>query len=353
MIENRPAELNSLPYYQFLPSLPTSTELVQLPEALRLDLMQMCGILPITRQVSEACPNGLHDEPRSEEIAYYMKQKIEFQLIFVVANLFNYRLQDGTLCAYPYSISLIPASKRNKPQIVSAQSALRINLSNVDECIYLRFNPFNGTYGLFGSLNIFIDTKVGGIKTYTDSIGFVVEKFYLAMQFNKRDVLDQGIPKIENKQVRKWFWNYRIKQYYTPFNKVLPRKIWGLDSPIELFLAQAMAKFGLLPTIQTLVFRDGTIYPNFYEMTTFPGRIREERLLTSADFYFSDKKLAVFCDSEQHHSSAEKVAKDKQISESLKILGITPLRLRGRDIQNSPFSCAEIVARTYEQLSIS
>jgi len=54
------------------------------------------------------------------------------------------------------------------------------------------------------------------------------------------------------------FNKYRIKRYYKPFTDVKPRKIWGCDSPIELFLIQALAKNILYPVIQTSIFKKWT-----------------------------------------------------------------------------------------------
>ena len=63
-------------------------------------------------------------------------------------------------------------------------------------------------------------------------------------------------------------------------------------------------------------------------------------MVTEADFYFPDKKLAVFCDSKKHHTSEEAIKKDKAIDVKLEALGITSLRISGVDIAKSPFDCA-------------
>ena len=69
------------------------------------------------------------------------------------------------------------------------------------------------------------------------------------------------------------------------------------------------------------------------------------RSITEADFYFPDKRLAVFCDSREHHSSADSIRKDQEIDKKLETIGIKSLRLLGPDINTSPFTCAEKVAK--------
>ena len=54
------------------------------------------------------------------------------------------------------------------------------------------------------------------------------------------------------------------------------------------------------------------------------------------DWYCRHPKLAIFCDSEQFHSSAEARARDHGVSVALHLQGITALRFTGTQILKSP-----------------
>ena len=71
------------------------------------------------------------------------------------------------------------------------------------------------------------------------------------------------------------------------------------------------------------IYKNGEIYPNYYMMSKGGRFISYDKLITSADLFFTDKRLAIFCDGEKFHDSE----KDKRISDSLSTLGITSLRL--------------------------
>jgi hypothetical protein len=139
--------------------------------------------------------------------------------------------------------------------------------------------------------------------------------------------------------IQRAYHKYRVQRYYTPFTKVRPRKLWGADSPIELFLVQALAHEELFPVIQTLVFKDGAVYPNFYEMVAALDLKKGDHLITEVDLYFEEARLAVFCDSSLYHSSEEAKTKDEAISSKLLALGIRSLRLTGAEIVNDLPSC--------------
>ena len=115
----------------------------------------------------------------------------------------------------------------------------------------------------------------------------------------------------------------------------------GCDSPIELFLLQAMCQIGLHPKIQMLIFPDGSAFPSLQSMWERGIRTgRLSKIITEADFFFEDEKVAIFCDSVAHHTSAEDRAKDSAIDTKLGRIGIRSFRVSGKDIAISPVSCA-------------
>jgi len=343
MIVNRPSFLEEIPYYRQLPKLPFAPDFSALPEVLNFDIVALDGLEPITVQVTQMHPSGISLQPSQELINYYEKQDIKFQMVFVVANFYDLKCADSITYGKPYSISLMPASKRGKVQELSPAFFKNFSIEKALEMepVYLGFNPFKGEYGLFGSFNSFFNPQ-NQMETYTDSIGFAIGLYFLANKHDKRDIALTDITSADSRTRRK-YRDYRIKRYYTPFSKPEPRRIWGADSPIELFLIHALAHSGLLPEIQTSIFKDGSVYANFYDMVSSFNVEEEHHLITAADLYFEHEKLAIFCDSRQYHSSDEAKIKDEKISARLAELGITTLRIQGVDIVHDLTGCVEQV----------
>jgi hypothetical protein len=343
MIVNRPLTLEKIPYYKRLPRLPFAPNFSALPEVLNMDILTLDGLEPITLDIASLYPSGIPLQPSQEIINYYSRQEIKFQMVFVVANFYDLRCVDNVVEGRPYSISLIPASKRGKPQEMSAVFFKNFSIEKVLEqkLIYLNFNPFKGEWDLFGSFGTFFNSQ-SELDIYTDSIGFIIGVYFLANKYNKRKILLTDIVSADDRTRRK-YRDYRIKRYYTPFSKLEIRKLWGADSPIELFLIHALANKQLFPKIQTSIFRDGSIYANFYDMVSAFNVKEEHHLITTADLYFEQEKLAIFCDSKQYHSTDEAKRKDERISEKLTALGINSLRIQGTDIvQDLPKCVAQI-----------
>ncbi|MEI1375282.1 MAG: hypothetical protein V7K29_12630 [Nostoc sp.] len=345
MIVNRPLSLEKIPYYKRLPHLPFAPNFSVLPEVLNMDILRLDGLKPITLDIARLYPSEIPLQPSQEAIDYYLRQEIKFQMVFIVANFYDLRCSDNVIQGRPYSISLIPASKRGKPQEMSATFFKNFSIEKVleQEPVYLNFNPFKGEWDLFGSFGTFFNSQ-SNLDIYTDSIGFIIGVYFLASKYNKRDILLTDIVSADNRTRRK-YRDYRIKRYYTSFSKLEIRKLWGADSPIELFLIHALANKGLFPKIQTSIFKDGSVYANFYDMVSAFNVKEEHHLITAVDLYFEQEKLAVFCDSKQYHSTDEAKRKDERISERLATLGINSLRIQGTDIvQNLPGCVAQIEA---------
>lgn len=343
MIVNRPVELEKIPYYNFLPNKPIAFDHSSLPEILRFDLFELSGLLPITLDISNLCPEGIITEHPSEAVIdYYKKHNINFQMIFVVANIYDIRDADEIITAKPYSICLVPASYRGQPDEMDIAKATLLELDRLTDqsFMYLEFDSFKKNCSLFGNAGTFLGPSGDGLNIYTDSVGFVIGVYLLASRFEKTEILLSNIISAK-RYLQKKYSQYRIKRYFTQFKNLKPRKLWGTDSPIELFLIQALAQEGLFPDIQTLIFKDGTIFPNFYEMVNSLKLKNQGHLITEPDLYFKQQRLAIFCDSKEYHSSPEARAKDRKIDSKLEALGITSLRLPGNEIVNNLMGCVE------------
>lgn len=343
MIVNRPVELEKVPYYNFLPNKPIAFDYSSLPEVLRFDLFELSGLLPITLDISNLCPEGIITEQPSEAVIdYYKKHNINFQMIFVVANIYDIRDAGEIITAKPYSICLVPAFYRGQPHEIDITKVTLLELDRLTDqsFMYLEFDSFKENCSLFGSARTFLDSSVDGLNIYTDSVGFVIGVYFLANRFKKTEILLSNIISAK-RHLQKKYSQYRINRYFSQFKNLKPRKLWGPDSPIELFLIQALAQEGLFPDIQTLIFKDGTTFPNYYEMVSSLKLKNQGHLITEPDLYFKEQRLAIFCDSNLHHSSSEAKTKDRKIVDKLEGLGITPLRLNGSEIVNNLTGCVE------------
>lgn len=349
LITKRPKELFESQFYTELPKVPVKFNYSKLPSFLNFDMLQLFGIMPKTKDLISKSQMGFFINPSEKEVDYYRKRGTRFQVINVVANIHTFKLDGNEAIAYPYSISLIAGPKRGKPDTCSIDFLDRIGLDKIDfssNC-YTDFSPFLPVQeGFYAPIGMFYG-KDSTIKSYTDTIGFILETFFLPTDIDLEDALISCPNEFDQKIIAKYD-KYRIKRYFKPFTDIKPRKIWGCDSPIELFLIQGLAKKGLFPTIQTLIFRNGEVHDNFYEMIASETFLKGDELLTEADLFFPEKKIAVFCDSTMHHRSSKAKLKDQRISNDLREIGITPIRIQGKEIVSDLSSA---VGKVIEELN--
>src|SRR5258707_4504547 len=115
---------------------------------------------------------------------------------------------------------------------------------------------------------------------------------------------------------------HRKKLFFVPFKKVEARRVWGAETPIELFLIQALAKERLFPQSETLIMRDGTTLPSLFHLWRDSKFRNSADVISSVDLYFPTERIAVFCDGSSH-SRRERRSKDAAINAKLAALGIT------------------------------
>jgi hypothetical protein len=327
-IYNRPAFLTDDPAYKTIPALPIGLDLRTVPEWVKASLLQLGGVQPITTEMVEAAGGVLSDEPTPGEVALYRRNQTRFQTVSVIVSIAAFREIDGVASGVPYAISLLPASRRGAVSDVGVDYVAEIDLNAVLERIepcYLGFNPFSGAYGLFGPIGGLLGD--GPSAMFPDTVGLVTDLYYLQLGFDpdKLTYFDVGIG--AGKPIQKYV-KHRSRLMYSPFDGVAPRRVWGAESPIELFLLQALLRERLTPLLQMLLFEDGTTHPSLYDLWAedlgaVPG------FITEADMYFPDQRVAVFCDSTRHHRGARAIAKDQRISARLEAAGIKAVRVPG------------------------
>lgn len=351
-IENRPQELWGLPNYGCLPDEPFGIDLEgSIGQFLSNDLFDLDGTQPIENKIiglSKELYNGLpvfEVNPSKEAIEFYQNRGDAFQMINVVVCCYAFEKIDGKLTGLPYHVSLRPAQKRGLSSSVSANWIEKIDLSAVLEGNphYMGYNPFSNAFGVYACGSVPKNEKI-----CSDVIGLVYNTYFLASNYEQKDVCDPGMCTAligESRAILNDYRKYRFSRYFKPFKDIAPIKIWGCDSPIELFLLQAMNSLKLKPKIQMHIFKDGSTFPSLQAMWESGRRTKTlARTITEADFFFEEQKVAVFCDSVEHHSKPEAIEKDRVIDESLKNIGIRSIRISGPDIVDSPISAAKRVA---------
>ncbi len=338
-ITRRPKALLDLPFYKSLPSKPIAIDWAcgSMDELLKLDILSLDGVQPTEDEHFKVNGGIVYTDPTEESLRIYERRKAEFQYISVVVNSYAIKDAGDFLQAKPYRVSLFPFSKRGKVQTVTTETLRSIPLSiiNKDKSVYIGFNPFNKAYGFFAPGGL-----LAGANIESDMIGFVDNTFALVTSFNHNKV---KAPFVREPNIANEFNKYRNRTYFKEFNTVKARKVWGCDSPIELFLLQAMDSIDLSPMIQVIIGEDGYIASSYHTLWGDKVLRKRFKIITEADFYFPENRLAVFCDSKEFHSSDRAIEKDKLIDEKLRSIGIKSLRIYGRDIVESPIDCARQV----------
>lgn len=351
-IENRPKELLDLPRYGCLPETPFYIDLENsIGHFLFNDIFDLDGVQPIEQKVinlSTEKKDGIPVfgvNPSKEAIDFYEKRGDDFQMINVVVCCYGFEEKEGKLFGLPYHISIRPAQKRGLPAKISIKWIEQIDLSAVldGQPHYMGYNPFSNAFGFFAVGDIPLNENV-----FSDTVGFVYNSYFLSSNYSQQDICDPGMCTAllgESRAILSDYRKFRFSRYFKPFINIDPIKIWGCDSPIELFLLQAMHSFNLRPKIQMHIFKDGSTFPSLHSMWEDGVRTKNlARRITEADFFFEEQKVAVFCDSVAHHSTPEAIAKDKAIDASLNAIGIRSIRISGPDIVQSPMACAHKVA---------
>ncbi|SJN52658.1 hypothetical protein FM120_36835 [Sphingobacterium faecium PCAi_F2.5] len=342
MITNRPKFLKeNLKYYNKFPAGKNfDIDYKRLPLLLNFDFHTLNGLLPLTKSRFEylgenGSVNGenssvLFVNPFEEEYEYYKSIGVtEFQAIQVVMNFYAFEdCPDGSILGLPYSVSLLPMTKNNKIDPWHSDLLKQLDLEELCQeggSIFTDFSPFKSwTNGIGMDYGMFSNT---GYTDYTDTVGFTWGMYFLSPIYDKKEII---IPENQfySKQINAKFKRHKSNLYFKKFDNTNPRRLYGCDSPIELFLLQGLYIKELHPVIQTSIYKSGDIVANYYEMQNDEVWIGQENLITEVDFYFADKKLAIFCDGKEFHDEE----KDRRINLTLEKIGVRALRYSGKQI---------------------
>lgn len=345
MIEDRPASLLADPTYRTLPKLPLKVDWTSIPELLRAAMLDLSGIQPITKAMAEAAGGKMWDKPSEGEVELFRQRGTNFQLVSVVLSCVVAGEVEGVQQVRPFAVTLIPASKRGEvdQRPIDSIAALDVSKSLETELVYSGYDPFSGQWSLYGNLLDFLDGKTEG---YLDETGLVVDQFFLATETPDDDQILMMDVRMPSDEMKAKYEKHRKKLFFTPFKKVETRRVWGAQTPIELFLVQALAKEKLFPESQMLIMEDGATFPALYHLWQDIEFRHSSGLVTEADLYFPEERVAVFCDG-SHHARSKQKAKDAAINAKLEAVGIRAVRISGAEIK---FELPKAVARVKEVL---
>jgi hypothetical protein len=329
MIENRPAHLLADAAFKTLPKAPLALDWSSIPELLRLVMLDLSGIQPPTKQMVEAAGGELQDKPSEGEITLFKRRRTEFQFVSVVVSLVAAGGVDGVLQFKPFAVTLIPASKRTEVQTgdIDLVAALDVGEWLKTEPLYTGYDPFSGGWSMYGSLPGYLDGERQG---FIDEIGVVIDQFFLATETGNDEILMTDM-RMSSEETAAKYAKHRKKLFFTPFKKVEARRVWGAETPIELFLIQALAKEKVFPECQTLIMEDGTAFPSLFHLWRDAKFRNSADVISSVDLYFPTERIAVFCDGSSH-SRRERKSKDAAIDAKLDALGIRSVRILGSEI---------------------
>ncbi|POR49337.1 hypothetical protein [Bosea psychrotolerans] len=349
MIDNRPRYLTDDPAYPAIPPLPIGLNLGTVPDGIKFSMLHLGGVQPLTGAMAEAAGFQLEDRPSAGELALYRQNQTRFQMISVVTSIAAFRKEGGVNVGVPYAISLVPASKRDVVSNVGVEYVEKIDLNvalQKQEPCYVDFNPFTGTWAAWGPVGLLLGEKPWA--TFPDGIGLVTDMYYLQHGFDPEDTLAVNFGIDDTKLWQKYHRHF-TKLMFTPFEGLRARRVWGAESPIELFLLQALLRENLTPNLQMLFYEDGSNHPSIYDLWRqvdgeTPG------LITEADMYFPEERLAVFCDSTRHHRGRKAAQKDEAISKRLHAVGISSVRVPGSLIVKDLKAATKLVLDALEGL---
>jgi hypothetical protein len=146
MIKNRPTALLGDGAYCTLPKPPIALDWTSIPELIRVSMLDLGGIQPITKEMAEAAGGTVYDKPSEREIELFRKRGTKFQLVSVVLSVVPAGEVDGVLQVRPFAVTLIPASKRGEVEHQTIDFVTQIDVSKwLDtQPAYTGYDPFSG-----------------------------------------------------------------------------------------------------------------------------------------------------------------------------------------------------------------
>ena len=341
MIRNRPAPLLADEAYRTLLPPPYALDWGAVPEPIKLSLLTLDGIQPHSAEAA-ALSDGLFSAiPSAGEIDLHRTRGTNFQLIMVVVNGVLAGLQGEHPILRPYAITLIASSKRG--QVTNSDIEFVASVAGKTfldgDTAYVGMDPFQGDWQMWGEASIVVGDRPR--EGFMDELGLVTDHYFLAVEHDPNDVI-MFMPEMPE-ALRERYFRHRAKLLFTPFRAFGSRRIWGVETPIELFVLEELARRALFPQPQMLILEDGSVFPSLYEMWHELEIGGLQGLITEEDFFFHERGIAVFCDG-RHRNRRPQRERDAATDARLRNLGIAPVRLPAREIMQNLAAAADKVS---------
>lgn len=346
MIKNRPARHETLDHYIGLPEPPYKVDIDKIPDLIKLMVLTLRHVEPLSTDLLKDIDPVIDDFPHADEKAFYERHNAQFQLVFLVVNSIFGKDEGDFRTLYPYSLSLVPATKRDKVDESGYALVEAFGDGGVlnKEWAYLRLDPFNGDWGMFSTLDVVV--PMGKSNGHTDELGLIHDYFFLRKDVDLKSIAQPTIGLEEARQKR--FLRHRAKLLYTPFRGTDARQVWGVENGLEMFVLQEMMHRNFpWPTIQAQIYDDGSIYPSLYHAWSDREIMSDENFIAEVDFCFQEQKVVVFCDGAMHQRSRVK-DRDAKINDRLRALGFEVVRIPSRDILRDVRSAIEPLSKYFQ-----
>ena len=132
-----------------VPPRPFAAAWEDIPETVRVMLLPLSGIQPVTKQMFDAAGGILHTKPSPGEVELFRERGTTFQMIKLVMTMAYWEDVGGAIRGVPSSIYAVPAIKRNKVEVcdIDAVESIADVLDGSDvEDVMIGFDPFTGKH---------------------------------------------------------------------------------------------------------------------------------------------------------------------------------------------------------------
>jgi hypothetical protein len=201
-----PTRFNDYRQNTTVPPRPFDAAWESIPEIVRVSMMPLSGIQPITKKMIEVADGVLKTKPSEKEVEIFRQYGTKFQMITLVMTMAYWQEIDGLILGTPCSIHALPSVKRGKVQycdIDTVASVAEIASDAGGEDVLSDFNPFSGEYSM--SIRNGDYVAWSRQKRPLSSIGFVLERYFLVDKFDREDVteFDAFIPNEHKKAYKR------------------------------------------------------------------------------------------------------------------------------------------------------
>ena len=332
-------------HYSGLPDPPYQIKLEVIPDLVKLSLFPIRHVEPLTSTIIHFAGDVVENTPNNLEWNIYEKCGAHFQLIFVVINSFYAGRESATSQLHPYSISLIPASKRGKVEICKLPFVKSMVGSAMfrEGAAYMGLDPFVGDWQCFSDVGLL--ASLGASQGFTDEMGLVYDYFFLNIDVKRDDIVQPGLD-MPPERLRRYL-KHRSKLLYTPLVELKARQVWGVENALEMFVMQEFIRRSMPNAVpRALLFNDGSWHPAMYH-AWYEYQGENTDLISEVDFFFPEERIAIFCDGGTHRRRIVK-NRDTRIDAALAGINVLPLRLRSDQILQSVRSAVDQVQEAFK-----